>query len=246
VLVEEAPPRKRDEGVNDACGVPAPREDDEVGTGADGKLRRRHGPLAPEDRDRVGDGDALKPVAAKQPVGRRVERRPAPEPEAPVEGVSHHHALGSARDRPPEGAELGGQQPRLDVGGLVGRDPRRAEAGKVLRTGSRVAGGQATGEGESERRPAEMARPQGAACEIDHRREVDVDPGFLQPLRGRLPGAEGFGRAPVRRGRPGRRQSVEGARGPALLVDEEERAPRPRKLLAPLLQEDAGDALGRG
>ena len=130
--------------------------------------------------------------------------------------------------------------------GLVRRDPRGPETREMLRARGGATRFQPARERERLGRFREMARAERTSGEIEDGRQVDVDSGALEGLAGRPPGGERLLRALERRsGSPGR-QLVEGARAPALLVDEDERAARARLASAPVLDDHSRDALGRG
>ena len=116
----------------------------------------------------------------------------------------------------------------------------------MLRARGGAARFQPAREGECFGRRREMPRAERPSGEIEDGRQVDVDSGALERLAGRLPDDERLLRALERRsGSPGR-QLVEGARAPALLIHEDERAARARLASAPVLDEHSRDALGRG
>ena len=116
----------------------------------------------------------------------------------------------------------------------------------MLRARGGAARFQPAREGEALGRLREMPRAERPSGEIEDGRQVDVHSGALEGLAGRPPGGERLLRALERRGGSAGRQLVEGARAPALLVDEDERAARARLAPAPVLDDHSRDTLRRG
>ena len=157
-----------------------------------------------------------------------------------------HDTLGPDRDRLAERLDLGGKEPGAHLRRLVRRDPRGAEAREVFGAGRRATGLEPAREGDRGSRGVEMTRAERTSGAIDHRGEVDVHPGLIQRPPRRPAGGQRIGGAAERRGGHSGRERVEGARASALLIDEDECATRARLASAPVLDDHARDAPGRG
>jgi hypothetical protein len=129
---------------------------------------------------------------------------------------------------------------------LVGGNRGAPESREVLRASAGAAGGQAASERNSKGRSAEVPRAQGAAGQVDHRCEVDVDARKAKRLPCCFAGVERITTAGEARCGLVRRQLIEGRCNPSLLVDEDEGAVRPRCLPVVLPHDYASHAPGSG
>jgi hypothetical protein len=98
-----------------------------------------------------------------------------------------------------------------------------------------------TGEGKRERRRSEVSAAERASRGVENGRQVDVDARASQRAAGQPPGRKRLARAPIGR-RPGDWRPRNSSHVASLLIDEDERSPRPRTPSGRLLDEDAGRA----
>jgi hypothetical protein len=91
--------------------------------------------------------------------------------------VTHHDARYAGPNGDSECAQLCPSKDSSNVRCVVGRDGRRAEAGKVLGAGPRATGSEPPGEGDSKAWPVEMPRAEWAVAKIDNWGEIELHPG---------------------------------------------------------------------
>src|SRR6478735_9325667 len=127
--VELAAASERNESTDRAPCMRRAREEQHIGAGSYGLPGPTLDGCVVNERQRVGDRDAVEAETAEQPVRRRLERRA--ETRA-IERLADHDAPQPSPDGPAIRREILRADARVDVRPLVGRAGRRAEAGKVL------------------------------------------------------------------------------------------------------------------
>jgi len=109
-----------------------------------------------------------------------------------------------------------------------------------------AAGCKSARERNAEERRCVLPGAERAVRQIEDGRQVDLNPASTERESGRLPRGECLPLAPDAMRGPVGRQLGEGTHVPSFLVDEDERARRPRGAAIPVLHEHAADSRGRG